>query len=1406
MASIPRHDSTISFPTLPGSPTKSPLQTRLPTFSTSHYADPHEPDSMPPPRATHAKAYPASTQSAQSQQRHSIVSDDSSAASSADYFGINPQTSRPISATTLASSRPSSVASNASSGSHVQGQLTSCADLLSPGLASALGLLPSQASNFAFPSSSRTAAGPTPPDSIASSSSNHNHASARPLQRRVRAQSAQGAALSHRRPSLPSVSSINHRISVASVSSFESLPEDEIVQGFLAPGVLPLKSRASSYERIPRSATFSYPHAKDEANFTDSGDPSTSSISLGSAVSIATGSEASSTGDHPPPRTDSASASSSSTASSSHGSRPSATSSTSTITAGSSRPSYFLRRAATAPVPAADVAILMAHRQRSARELLDTERSFVASLTLIDQEYYQPLLASLGKGKATASQNALPPILSRKSVADIFSNFYDILQLSRELLSQLEDRLQMAPSPPFAQGSLANQIRAEPVAGMEWNPAVDCIGDILATLAPFLKMYSLFVKNFSSALQRIESEQKTNEAFAKFLKDTDQKRAAKEKITTTTGSVRHAFGYGLGFQAHLLTIVQRIPRYKLLVDDLVKSTPETHPDCVDLRRASHMIEQVASYINENVRQHEMVLTMLGLQKSLQGLTEPLVAPGRVLIKRGTLMKTCRRNVQPREFFLFTDCLIYASPISGGIEAASAAWTMLAQRGGLYGASTLEPPQSPTIVSPLSGPASPIESVLTPPGMSAPSGPRARLASVPEPYTPLAGAIFSLAGHQLQFRDKFWLRDCTVVSVENNTNQGLRHCFEIRTPDKSFAVYAESQASKEAWVNCIRDARADHMSARRTLKAEEDSIEAKRERRRSLYKVDPSKAANKRLSTQSLGAYLAATNLIGQGPDRAVVPSEQLVEPSASRSVSQEREPTPRRSRVDSLPNLLMRPPSFPSFATSGTNLSLANLLASNASLAAPAPLRVLEDYNAPVWVPDNRADKCCNCQEAFGMWRRKHHCRLCGQVVCWTCSQRSFLIPSYQDGEPDRPARACDRCYDSVFPPEDSDDAESAAAGAAAATTTAEAMATAPDSAEMSSVPSSSTDESVTQALSAYHIGASDGDTDAEVSRHGSPLTPPIGHDSPATNADAELALNTASSPVDANAIRSALAKKTGSDARPKSLRFDALPPLELAVGPGALQADAVSPTTPSRPTQATASPARPSTQVIQTASPQVERRSSASARTSPMRLNQAPVLPARSKSLAGPLASASPRVMSTEARLNRASALEAHHLFASHHRNPQIQAATSGSGTFRLVTPRLTTPESELPPGVAGKRSGFSPSIMDVGYFGATTGAIQEDAEDESDTQGAAPAVASAGASPSKTSEPFKPWMLHAMSPTGGAHLRPARKRPLSAAARLSSFYGPLLASSSNNAGTPSQINASASSASTIDEQNNRG
>ncbi len=38
------------------------------------------------------------------------------------------------------------------------------------------------------------------------------------------------------------------------------------------------------------------------------------------------------------------------------------------------------------------------------------------------------------------------------------------------------------------------------------------------------------------------------------------------------------------------------------------------------------------------------------------------------------------------------------------------------------------------------------------------------------------------------------------------------------------------------------------------------------------------------------------------------------------------------------------------------------------------------------WMPDRYCKICYGCEEAFTMYRRRHHCRMCGQVFCNTCS------------------------------------------------------------------------------------------------------------------------------------------------------------------------------------------------------------------------------------------------------------------------------------------------------------------------------------------------------------------------------------------------------------------------------------
>ena len=70
--------------------------------------------------------------------------------------------------------------------------------------------------------------------------------------------------------------------------------------------------------------------------------------------------------------------------------------------------------------------------------------------------------------------------------------------------------------------------------------------------------------------------------------------------------------------ALLITPVQRVPRYKLLLDDVIKATPRFHPDRANLEEARTQIDAVAWYINDQIKEHENNQLMISIQKSLQG--------------------------------------------------------------------------------------------------------------------------------------------------------------------------------------------------------------------------------------------------------------------------------------------------------------------------------------------------------------------------------------------------------------------------------------------------------------------------------------------------------------------------------------------------------------------------------------------------------------------------------------------------------------------------------------------------------------------------------------------------------------------------------------------------------------------
>jgi 1-phosphatidylinositol-3-phosphate 5-kinase len=63
------------------------------------------------------------------------------------------------------------------------------------------------------------------------------------------------------------------------------------------------------------------------------------------------------------------------------------------------------------------------------------------------------------------------------------------------------------------------------------------------------------------------------------------------------------------------------------------------------------------------------------------------------------------------------------------------------------------------------------------------------------------------------------------------------------------------------------------------------------------------------------------------------------------------------------------------------------------------------------WMPDRLCKSCYECELQFNMFRRRHHCRFCGQVFCHSCA--SFFV----DGKSvflSGIVRACKLCHDQV--------------------------------------------------------------------------------------------------------------------------------------------------------------------------------------------------------------------------------------------------------------------------------------------------------------------------------------------------------------------------------------------------------
>ncbi|KAM9594503.1 FYVE, RhoGEF and PH domain-containing protein 2 isoform 4-T5 [Morphnus guianensis] len=239
--------------------------------------------------------------------------------------------------------------------------------------------------------------------------------------------------------------------------------------------------------------------------------------------------------------------------------------------------------------------------KKIALELLETEQAYVNRLHLLDQVFYTELMKEAKNGKTVPEE----------VVKMIFSNISSIYQFhAKFFLPELQKRME------------------------DWscNPR---IGDVIQKLAPFLKMYGEYVKNFDKAVELITVWSEKSPPFQDLIADIQvmghgtvgdhssapqslsargkQQRAGAALVTVSLSMCvvspqKRKACANLTLQHHMLEPVQRIPRYELLLKDYVRKLPPESPDRDDAEKALEMIFMVAKHSNAAIA--EMFNNML----------------------------------------------------------------------------------------------------------------------------------------------------------------------------------------------------------------------------------------------------------------------------------------------------------------------------------------------------------------------------------------------------------------------------------------------------------------------------------------------------------------------------------------------------------------------------------------------------------------------------------------------------------------------------------------------------------------------------------------------------------------------------------------------------------------------------
>ncbi|XP_015521993.1 FYVE, RhoGEF and PH domain-containing protein 3 [Neodiprion lecontei] len=236
-------------------------------------------------------------------------------------------------------------------------------------------------------------------------------------------------------------------------------------------------------------------------------------------------------------------------------------------------------------------------RAQAVQEILMSEVAYLHQLELIMQFFMLPMNEK--------------KIITHASYIALFGNIETIYNVNGELLRELKQ-----------------------------DP--DNVARAFYKLAPFFKLYSVYAYDYKQALMLLQGTQKNDQEVRNFIIKQETRPEVGRKLSSL-----------------LITPIQRIPRYRLLLKEVLQHTSTKDKDYKILQASLAEVEKAAAHINALVAEHEDMQKLLEFQKHING-TLNLVKPGRKLIRQGALMRVSRGGSASyrRHFVLLSDTLLY----------------------------------------------------------------------------------------------------------------------------------------------------------------------------------------------------------------------------------------------------------------------------------------------------------------------------------------------------------------------------------------------------------------------------------------------------------------------------------------------------------------------------------------------------------------------------------------------------------------------------------------------------------------------------------------------------------------------------------------------------------------------------